>query len=144
MPSSAIRGRAKTLHINYRTSHQIRKQADRLLGPNVSDVDGNVEDRSGTVSVFNGTEPKNTTWPSKDDEALAVGRWLEQRIDEGVQAQNIGIFVRSSVELDRAREAAAHAGLRFHVLDETSQAAQENFQLPPRIWRKVWSFESLP
>ncbi|MFH0883823.1 MAG: UvrD-helicase domain-containing protein, partial [bacterium] len=31
-----IRGRARTLHVNYRTSHQIRMQADRLLGPEVS------------------------------------------------------------------------------------------------------------
>ena len=52
-----IRGRSRTLHINYRTSHQIRIQADRLLGPEVSDVDGNTESRHGTVSVFNGTAP---------------------------------------------------------------------------------------
>ncbi|RLA47389.1 MAG: DNA helicase, partial [Gammaproteobacteria bacterium] len=39
-----VRGRSRTLHINYRTSHQIRMQADRLLGPSVSDVDGNIED----------------------------------------------------------------------------------------------------
>ena len=31
-----IRGRSRTLHINYRTSHQIRMQADRLLGPELS------------------------------------------------------------------------------------------------------------
>src|SRR5262249_39734402 len=36
-----IQGRARTLHINYRTSHQIRMQSDRLLGPEVADVDGN-------------------------------------------------------------------------------------------------------
>jgi hypothetical protein len=42
------------LRVNYRTSHQIRTQADRLLGPAVSDVDGNTDDRSDTVSVFNG------------------------------------------------------------------------------------------
>ena len=53
-----IRGRSRTLRINYRTSHQIRMQADRLLGPELSDVDGNVEDRRGTISVFNGPEPK--------------------------------------------------------------------------------------
>ena len=35
-----IRGRSTTLRINYRTSHQIRTQADKLLGPSVSDVDG--------------------------------------------------------------------------------------------------------
>ena len=30
-----IRGRSHTLRINYRTSHQIRMQADRLLGPDI-------------------------------------------------------------------------------------------------------------
>ena len=52
-----IRGRSRTLHINYRTSHQIRMQADRLLGPELSDVDGNTEQRVGTISVFNGPTP---------------------------------------------------------------------------------------
>jgi ATP-dependent exoDNAse (exonuclease V) beta subunit len=33
-----VRGRSSTLRINYRTSHQIRKQADRLLGSEISDV----------------------------------------------------------------------------------------------------------
>jgi superfamily I DNA/RNA helicase len=49
-----IRGRSRTLRVNYRTSHQIRTQADRLLGPEVTDVDGNTDKRSDTVSVFNG------------------------------------------------------------------------------------------
>ena len=35
-----LRGRSRTLHVNYRTSQQIRSQADRLLGPELSDVDG--------------------------------------------------------------------------------------------------------
>ena len=52
-----IQGRSRTLRVNYRTSHQIRMQADRLLGPVVTDVDGNSEDRSDTVSVFNGPPP---------------------------------------------------------------------------------------
>ena len=52
-----IRGRARTLRVNYRTSHQIRMQADRLLGPEVSDVDGNTEDRGNTISMFNGPAP---------------------------------------------------------------------------------------
>ena len=52
-----IRGRSHTLRVNYRTSHQIRMQADRLLGPEVTDVDGNTENRRGTISVFNGPPP---------------------------------------------------------------------------------------
>jgi len=54
-----IRGRSRTLRINYRTSHQIRMQADRLLGPDLADVDGNIEDRRGTISVFNGPKPRS-------------------------------------------------------------------------------------
>src|SRR5207244_11268675 len=63
-----IRGRSSTLKINYRTSHQIRMQADRLLGPEVADVDGNSEDRSDTVSVFNGPPPTIHSLKSESEE----------------------------------------------------------------------------
>jgi superfamily I DNA/RNA helicase len=53
-----VRGRSRILRINYRTSHQIRARADRLLGPELADVDGIKEDRRGTWSVFNGPEPE--------------------------------------------------------------------------------------
>ena len=79
-----IRGRARTLRINYRTSHQIRSQADRLLGPQVTDVDGNVEDRRGTVSVFNGPEPTITILDTPAAEIEAAGCWLADRAAEGV------------------------------------------------------------
>ena len=52
VPRRGHPGRSRTLRVNYRTSHQIRTQADRLLVPVVTDVDGNSEDRSDTVSVF--------------------------------------------------------------------------------------------
>src|SRR5271165_4185001 len=61
-----IRGRSRTLRVNYRTSHQIRTQADRLLGPSVTDVDGNADDRTDTVSVFNGPPPTIQTLKSED------------------------------------------------------------------------------
>ena len=113
-----IRGRSRTLHINYRTSHQIRMQADRLLGPEVSDVDGNTEDRCGTVSVFNGAAPSIKSFSSQKDEINAVGEWLLDRSNEGIGAHEIGVFVRSDEELDRAKAAVGKAGLSFKVLDE--------------------------
>lgn len=113
-----IRGRSRTLHINYRTSHQIRMQADRLLGPEVSDVDGNTEDRRSTVSVFNGTAPVIKTFSSQAEEINAVGEWLRGRSNEGIGAHEIGVFVRSDAELDRASAAVSKAGLPYKVLDE--------------------------
>ena len=52
-----VRGRSRTLKINYRTSHQIRRRSDLLLGEEIADADGNAEGRAGTISVFNGPEP---------------------------------------------------------------------------------------
>jgi mRNA-degrading endonuclease RelE of RelBE toxin-antitoxin system len=113
-----IRGRSRTLHINYRTSHQIRMQADKLLGPELSDVDGNTEERRGTVSVFNGPVPQIRRLPTQKDEINAVVQWLAEIIDEGIQPHEIGVFVRSESELDRARAAVDCAKLPFKILDE--------------------------
>jgi len=113
-----VRGRSSTLHINYRTSHQIRVQADRLLGAQMSDVDGNTEERRNTISVFNGPSPTIRVLNSISDEEKTVGAWLSDRGKEGVKPEEIGVFVRSEAELDRARKAVEVAGLQFKILDE--------------------------
>jgi len=71
-----VRGRSRTLRVNYRTSHQIRTQADRLLGPELSDVDGIAENRKGTVSVFNGPLPTVQIFQSENEESAFVGKWI--------------------------------------------------------------------
>jgi mRNA-degrading endonuclease RelE of RelBE toxin-antitoxin system len=113
-----IRGRARTLHVNYRTSHQIRMQADRLLGPEVSDVDGNTEDRSKTISVFNGPAPTIRVLDSLKAEIATVNNWITDLKKEGVAPHELGVFVRSAAVLDRARSAVKDAGLAFKILDE--------------------------
>ena len=113
-----IRGRARTLRVNYRTSHQIRSQADRLLGSEVADADGNEEMRSDTVSVFNGPPPTVRALANEEDESSAVGSWIADRLKEAVAPHEIGIFVRSSAQLPRARAAAESASVPFRVLDE--------------------------
>ena len=113
-----IRGRSRTLHINYRTSHQIRMRADLLLGPELSDVDGNVEERRGTVSIFNGPAPSIETFATREEEISAVGAWLAGRSAEGVAAHEIGVFVRSEAEVERACKAVRAAGLPYRILDE--------------------------
>lgn len=113
-----IRGRSRTLRVCYRTSHQIRSYADRLLGPELSDVDGNTESRRGTVSVFNGPEPDIRVLDTPDEEIKAVGRWLAERIGEGMKSHEIGVFVRSDAELVRARAAVEEAGVAVQMLDD--------------------------
>jgi hypothetical protein len=119
-----IRGRSYTLRINYRTSHQIRNHADRLLPPELADVDGNTESRRGTVSVFNGVDPVIETFADPDQEAAAVGRWLADRIAEGMPPHEIGIFVRASGQLRRTRAAVKTAGAAAVELSDKTETAQ--------------------
>ena len=118
-----IRGRSRTLRVNYRTSHQIRTQADCLLGPVVSDVDGNTEDRSDTVSVFNGPPPLIVTLKDEREEIKAVGAWIAEREKAGVLPHELAVFVRSAAQLDRAQAAVKEAGLGFKILDEHVETA---------------------
>jgi len=113
-----IRGRSRTLCVNYRTSHQIRSQADRLLDPEIADVDGNIESRKGTVSVFNGPAPEIHGAKTADKEIEFVSQWLKERIADDLAPHEVGIFVRSAGEIERAESAAKAAELPYKILDE--------------------------
>lgn len=116
-----VRGRSSTLRINYRTSHQIREHADRLLPGNVADVDGNAESRRGTVSMFDGPAPTVQTFSGADKEQAAVGHWIAERIKGGCEPHEIGVIVRSDRELKRARAAVKIAAVRGSDLDEGAE-----------------------
>jgi superfamily I DNA/RNA helicase len=138
-----IRGRSRTLHINYRTSHQIRMQADRLLGPEISDVDGNTEERGGTISVFNGSTPTIRVLDSPEDEIKTVSTWLLDRRNEGAMPHEMGVFVRSTAELDRARAAVEDTGLPFKVLDENVETTSGHVSISTMYLVKGLEFRAV-
>ena len=63
------------------------------------------------MSVFNGPEPTIDILADPEEEAETVGRWVADRIAEGVEPHEIGIFVRSAAQLRRARTAAKQSGV---------------------------------
>lgn len=115
-----VRGRAKILKVNYRTSHQIREQADRLLDPVQADADGIQESRVGTVSVFNGPAPVVRIFEDEQEEIAAVAEWIVACQDEGVASEELAVFVRSSDEVERAVQAVELAGLTTTVLGSST------------------------
>ena len=117
-----VRGRSQTLRVNYRTSHQIRAQADRLLDPGLSDVDGNLEERHGIVSVFYGPAPAIRTMEDKEAEPITVAEWLDVRISDGLLPDEVGVFVRAPEQLDRATAAVASCKLPHAILDDDAEA----------------------
>ena len=120
-----IQGRSQPLRVNYRTSHQIRTHADRLLDPEIADTDGNLEERRGTISVFNGPAPVIRTLDDEEGEIQTVGEQLTQVLSDGLHPEEIGVFVRSEAELERATAVVKRYGLPFAVLDETGKTAAD-------------------
>lgn len=115
----SVQGRSSTLKVNYRTSHQIREVADRLIPSNVADVDGETDERKATISVFNGPQPIVLLADDTASETAAVADFIKGALDEGVQPEEIGVFVRAQECMERARQAvaaanASHFELTFH------------------------------
>lgn len=138
-----IRGRSRTLKINYRTSHQIRMQADRLLGKEIMDVDGNKEERRGVVSVFNGPKPAIMVCDSQDAENDAVAKWLSDRINEGTQPHEIGVFVRSDVQLPRACAAVEKLQVPYRILDDRVEIASGQLSISTMHLAKGLEFRAV-
>ena len=138
-----IRGRSHILRINYRTSHQIRMQADRLLGPELSDVDGNREERNSTISVFNGPKPVIMISDTQENEIETVTQWVMERMKEGVMPHEMGVFVRSAAELDRSRSAVENTGLPFNVLNESVEMASRHISISTMHLAKGLEFRTV-
>lgn len=113
-----LRGRTKTLRVNYRTSQQIRKTADRLLESAIVDADGERVDRSKTISAFGGPAPTITVFDDQADEQAAAAAFLKERLEAGVKPHEMAIMVRDEAQLPRAEAIAQALGVPAVVLDQ--------------------------
>jgi len=138
-----IRGRSRTLRINYRTSHQIRMQADRLLGMEITDVDGNKEERRGIVSVFNGPKPSIMVCGTEEHEIDSVSEWLSKRINDGILPHEIGLFVRSEAQILRAKSAIEKLQIPYRILDDNVETASGHVSISTMHLAKGLEFRAV-
>lgn len=124
-----VRGRAVTLRINYRTSHEIRSRADRLLPASLSDIDGLTEERRGTISAFNGPAPEVVILESNEEERDTIAFWIAERMKEGIRPHEVGVIVRSAGQMARARAAAKQAKAAFVELNDKVEGEEEKLAL---------------
>jgi hypothetical protein len=138
-----IRGRSKTLKVNYRTSQEIRRQVDQLHGRSVADVDGNEEVRAGTLSVFSGPDPAVRTCSSEDDEARVIGDWLREITSGGVPASQVGVFARDESLLVRVEAAVRRSGLPVAVVERSGKAVGDGVCLATMHLAKGLEFRAV-
>ena len=138
-----IRGRSHTLRVNYRTSHQIRVQADKLLETEITDADGNIEKRANPVSAFNGPNPEIVSFSSNEEEIETVALWLAERREEGVEPHEIAVFVRSDDEYSRALKALEVAEIPFVILNTDMEVSLQKAILATMHLAKGLEFKSV-
>jgi len=138
-----IVGRSATLKVNYRTSHQIRRAADRLIPLTIRDADNHVEDRKGTVSVFNGPEPHVVFAETEAAETETVAAFIRTALADGVAAREIGVFVRDPDRLARARAAVASAGRAVIELSDRGEDPGERVSIGTMHLAKGLEFKAV-
>jgi len=78
-----------------------------------------------------------------ESESKAVGRWLKDRIGDGVEPEEISLFVRSAAELPRAVSAIEQIGLGYQVLDEKISTTVGYVSLCPMHLAKGLEFRAV-
>jgi superfamily I DNA/RNA helicase/mRNA-degrading endonuclease RelE of RelBE toxin-antitoxin system len=111
-----IRGRSTNLKLNYRTTEQIRRFADRIVASELQGGTGESEARL-SVSLLQGPPPEIRVAASHAEEIEFVASWLRELVASGVQQGEIAVFARSDHGLKNLGEAAVRkAGLSFRSL----------------------------
>jgi superfamily I DNA/RNA helicase/mRNA-degrading endonuclease RelE of RelBE toxin-antitoxin system len=113
-----IRGRSTNLKVNYRTTEQIRRFADRIVRSNIDAGAGEPEQR-GSVSLLSGPEPELHSAGSVPEEIETVAAWLTALLEEGISPNEIAVFGRTEAILhNRAEKAVKRAGTTFRLLKD--------------------------
>jgi superfamily I DNA/RNA helicase len=111
-----IRGRSTILDINYRTTEQIRRYADKILPAGLSDADGVTEART-SVSLHSGPEPTFAFESNAQREIEAAAKWLQKQLSNGFKPEEIAIFVRTNkLVRERPEHVVGKCGLQSYEL----------------------------
>lgn len=95
-----VRGRSQRLKVNYRTSEQIQRFADSLIGQRLVDADDQSEDRS-TMSLIHGPEPEVVGGSGTEAERDVLRNWIKALLENGFAADDIAIFARTKSIIER-------------------------------------------
>src|SRR6266511_1010522 len=116
-----IRGRSHILRLNYRTTEQIRRFADNVLGYESDDLDGGKESRRGVRSLFRGPQPALKGFPDRAGQMEFAVKEIKKLLDNGRSADEIAIFARQAYLLNPVEKALKVEGLPTFRLSKDAE-----------------------
>ena len=116
-----IRGRARKLRLNYRTTEETRRWASGLLDRcSIDDLDGGADNNRGVRSVARGPEPRLKLFQSRDEQAAWLVQYLNDLLEQGEPPRGVCIVARTRRERDAIGEELVAAELPIEVLEADS------------------------
>ena len=116
-----IRGRARKLRLNYRTTEETRRWASGLLDRcSIDDLDGGADSNRGVRSVARGPEPRLKLFQSRDEQAAWLVQYLNDLLEQGEPPRGVCIVARTRRERDAIGEVLVEAELPIEVLEADS------------------------
>ena len=116
-----IRGRARKLRLNYRTTEETRRWASGLLERrSIDDLDGGSDDNRGVHSVAHGPEPRTRNFRTRDEQAAWLVQYLRDLSSRDETLRGICIVARTRYERDAVGEDLMEAGLPLELLETES------------------------
>lgn len=112
-----VRGRSSQLRVNYRTTEEIRNWAMRVLkGIPVDDLDGGLDKAKGYRSLSHGDAPIVEIFDSYGDEAAALIKHIQEKIEAGMEPMEICVIARTNKMLADYANALSDAGIRSYEI----------------------------
>ena len=113
-----VRGRARKLRLNYRTTEQTRRWAARLLaGRAIDDLDGGADDGRGIRSLTRGPAPIRKHFETREEQARYISGYLEGLRDGGEPLRGVCIVARTRRERDAVAAGLEEEGLKSVTLE---------------------------
>lgn len=120
-----VRGRSRVLRINYRTTAQIQRAADRLLGATADDLDEGSETRRGTTSLLRGPDPTLRGFATDAEELAFIAATIRRLVEGGLALREIAVFARTRKLGEKLRDGLREDGLSAQFLGEGDEDAAE-------------------
>ncbi|MDH0687248.1 MULTISPECIES: UvrD-helicase domain-containing protein [Pseudomonadaceae] len=116
-----VRGRSRSLRINYRTTDEIRQWAcAQLEGCSVDDLDGNADSLRGYHSLTHGDMPDLILSSSAQDDLAHIQSLLGQLQADDIELRQVCITARTNDDLSTIGDGLQRAGIAVLRLDNTT------------------------
>ena len=121
--------RVHRLHLNYRTTEQIRDWAVQLLSDQrFDDLNGELDELRGYQSLMSGPEPTIRRFNSPDAEAAALLKVLASVLEQ-LEPEEICVTARSSARVRELKESIAAAGHTVLQLGKRAERSKPGIRL---------------